>query len=158
MDMQRNVRRTFFLGTPTDEEKEHFNNMMSARNLALSIIKPGVRCSDVDIEVKSFLQSKGYGDKLLHRTGHGIGLGNHEAPWVAEGSDVVLKENMVISIEPGLYFEGVGGYGHSDTVLITKDGYELLTKFPVELSDMTITPSNTISKWKGKVIQKTLKL
>lgn len=62
----------------------------------------------------------------MHRTGHGIGLSNHETSFISLGDDEVLKENMVISIEPGIYIDGVGGYRHSDTVLVTPNGYDLL--------------------------------
>ena len=81
---------------------------------------------------------EGFGDNLLHRVGHGIGMGGHEGPWVAEGSDDVLEENMIISIEPGLYWRGQGGYRHSDTVLITSDGYRKLTDFSRDINAMTL--------------------
>ncbi len=84
--------------------------------------------------MNEFLRSEGYGseDERLHRTGHGLGLGNHEAPWIAEGSPDVLAENMVISIEPGIYLKGKGGVRHSDTILVTHDGYEVLTRIMQE--------------------------
>jgi Xaa-Pro aminopeptidase len=150
--------RTFFIGKPEKENEEHFLHMMSARNQALSILKVGVKCSDVDIKAKNYLVKKGYGEHLLHRTGHGIGMRNHEGPWIAEGNDEILRENMVISIEPGIYIEGLGGYRHSDTIRVTRDGYELLTKSPVEIRDVSILSSNIIPKVKGKIIQNTLKL
>src|SRR5262249_687085 len=74
----------------------------------------------------------------LHRTGHGIGLGNHEAPWLAEGSELRLAENMVVSIEPGIYLPGVGGVRHSDTVLVTTDGPEPLTRHSTDIESLTI--------------------
>lgn len=150
--------RTFFFGKPDKDDEERFHHMMNARNKALRILKAGVRCSDVDAAAKNYLIQNGFAGNLLHRTGHGIGISNHEEPWVAEGNDEVLKENMVISIEPGIYFEGVGGYRHSDTILITSGGYELLTKFPVELGDVTITSSSLSARLKGKMIQKALRL
>ena len=150
--------RTFFLGSSGEDDKIRFAHMMEARELALGKVKAGVRCSDLDAEVKRFLVARGYEENLLHRTGHGIGMGNHEMPWLAEGSDDTLAAKMVISIEPGLYFTECGGYRHSDTVLVTESGYELLTKFPVELSALTITSPNTMARLKGKIIQKTLKL
>ncbi len=150
--------RTFFLTSPNEEEREHFDNMMRARKLALNLIKPGMRASDIDTEVKYFLIKKGYAENMLHRVGHGIGLGNHEAPWVAEGSKDVLEENMLISVEPGLYFEGVGGYRHSDTVLITKNGCEFITQFPDDISSMTKTSFNISKIIKGIITQKILKL
>lgn len=149
--------RTFFMGEPKSDEKEHFHHMMSARKQALSILKAGVRCSDVDSEAKNYLIKNGYKEQLLHRTGHGVGVKNHEAPFIAEGSEEILQENMIITIEPGIYMDDLGGYRHSDTILITKDGYELLTRFPLDLKDVTITKSNFVSRIKGKVIQKALK-
>ena len=150
--------RTFFLGQPKKDEEELFHHMMNARNRALSKLRAGVRAADIDSEARNYLHQNGLKDHLLHRTGHGIGLGNHEAPFIAEGSEEILEENMVISIEPGIYIEGVGGYRHSDTILITKDGYELLTHAPLGLEDVTITRSNTLAKIKGKIIRKLLKL
>lgn len=150
--------RTFFIGKPRKENKDHFYHMINARNKALSILRAGVKCSDIDAEAKEYLINEGYGINLLHRTGHGIGLGNHESPWIAQGNDEILRENMVISIEPGIYIEKIGGYRHSDTILITKDGYELLTLFPTDIEEMTISNSNMLARLKGSVIRKVLKL
>ena len=86
----------------------------------------------------------------LHRCGHGFGLGNHEPPWIAEGSPHTLQKDMVISIEPGIYESGVGGYRHSDTILVTQDGYRCLTKAPCELDDLTIkrtTFGHRLNSW-----------
>lgn len=149
--------RTFFMGNPTSEEQEHFHHMMTARSKALEKVKAGIRCADIDAEAKNYLINKGYGAHLLHRTGHGVGVKNHEAPFIAQGSDEVLQENMIITIEPGIYLDGAGGYRHSDTILVTKEGYELLTTFPLELLDMTITRSSLTARLKGKVVQKALK-
>lgn len=75
-----------------------------------------------------------------------------------QGSNETLEGNMVITIEPGIYIEGVGGYRHFIANCVTKDGYEVLTTFPTDLVDMTITKSNILAKQKGKFIQKYLKL
>ena len=106
--------------------------MEEARGIAFRMIRPGVACGELDAAVNEFLRAEGYAGEecRLHRTGHGIGLGNHEAPWVAEGSADVLAENMVISVEPGIYLKGEGGFRHSDTVLVTRDGCECLTRCP----------------------------
>jgi len=150
--------RTFFLKPPSADEKEMFQHMMNAREKALSKVKAGVHAADVDAEAREYLIRNGLKDKLLHRTGHGIGLGNHEGPYVAEGSKDILKENMVISIEPGIYIEGLGGFRHSDTVLVKKDGYELLTGYPRKLEDMIINKPNRSSRIKGSIIRKSLRL
>lgn len=65
---------------------------------------------------------------------------------------------MVITVEPGIYMEGVGGYRHSDTIIVTKDGYELLTTAPLTLNEVIIKKSNTLAKIKGNIIQKSLKI
>ena len=122
--------RTFFTATPSREAKRAFRAMEEARGIAFRMIRPGVACGELDSAVNEFLRAEGYAGEecRLHRTGHGIGLGNHEAPWVAEGSTDVLAENMVISVEPGIYLKGEGGFRHSDTVLVTRDGCECLTR------------------------------
>ncbi|MFJ7951868.1 M24 family metallopeptidase [Lysinibacillus sp. NPDC096418] len=150
--------RTFFLGQPTKDDVEMFQHMQNARNQALSMVRAGVRAADIDAEARAYFDQHGLLQRLLHRTGHGVGLSNHEGPYIAEGSNEILEENMVITIEPGIYIEGIGGYRHSDTIRVTKDGYEVLTTFLNDLADMTITKSNIIAKLKGKFIQKYLKL
>ncbi|HZW82920.1 MAG TPA: Xaa-Pro peptidase family protein [Candidatus Deferrimicrobium sp.] len=150
--------RTFFLEKPTKEEVQLYHHIMNARQRSLSVLKAGVRAADVDFEARNYLVKNGMKGNLLHRTGHGVGLGNHEAPFIAEGSNEILEENMVITIEPGIYVEGVGGYRHSDTILVTKDGYDLLTTASIELSDVVIKRVNTIAKIKGNIIQRLLKI
>jgi Xaa-Pro dipeptidase len=150
--------RTFFLGQPSKDDVELFQHMQNTRNQALSKVRAGMRAADVDTEARAYLDQYGLLDRLLHRTGHGVGLRNHEGPYIAEGSNDVLEENMVITIEPGIYIEGIGGYRHSDTIRVTKDGYELLTTFPTNLADMSITKSNLVAMLKGKFVQKYLKL
>lgn len=150
--------RTFFLEGPTTEDREHFNYMINARNISLNLVKPGAKCSDIDIAAREYLIKQGYENNLLHRTGHGIGLSNHEKPFISIGDDEVLKENMIISIEPGIYIDEIGGYRHSDTVLVTKDGYELLTKFPIDMESMILTNKNVASRIKGRYVKSLLKL
>ncbi|WP_205520010.1 M24 family metallopeptidase [Virgibacillus doumboii] len=150
--------RTLFLEQPGKDDVELFHHMMEARKKALSVLKDGIRAADVDSEARDYLSKNGLLSNLLHRTGHGVGLGNHEAPFLAEGSDEILKEGMVVTIEPGIYIEGIGGYRHSDTILITRDGYELLTKAPLDLEDVTIKSSNFAAKIKGSFIRKMLKI
>ncbi|MDO5624031.1 MAG: Xaa-Pro peptidase family protein [Pseudomonadota bacterium] len=133
--------RTFFTQTPTPRERERFATLARARQIAFDMVRPGVECAAIDAAVNRFLQGAGFADfqTRLHRCGHGFGLGNHEAPWIAEGSGHVLRPNMVISIEPGLYEPGVGGYRHSDTVVVTADGYRCLTHAPADIASLTLT-------------------
>lgn len=146
--------RTVFLGEPSDRDRRLFDQMMKAREIALSMVKPGTRCADIDLATQDYFKSLGYEDAIRHRTGHGIGLGNHEAPFLSAGGDHVLEENMVISIEPALYFDDIGGFRHSDTVLVTKTGYEIMTHYPVDLDSLTVKENRCFKKAKGAIIRK----
>lgn len=148
------LERTFFTKEPNKEQKEMFELMMEARSRCYKTLRAGVSGEEVDLAAKLFFDQQGLKENFVHRTGHGIGLGNHEGPYVAEGDKTILKENMVVSIEPGIYVEGIGGYRHSDTVRVTKDGYEILTNCPDYLKSMTFTNSKPFQKIKGKIIKK----
>lgn len=148
--------RTFFLDPPGAEDRERFAEVEEARRRAFSMIRPGVLCSELDEAANGYLRASGYGDRLLHRSGHGIGLGNHEEPWLAAGDDRPLRENMVVSVEPGLYFDDRGGYRHSDTVLVTKDGYEILSDYPTDIEAMTIGRGGLGARVRSRVVQAAL--
>jgi Xaa-Pro dipeptidase len=152
--------RTFFTASPSAEARAAFAAMMEARRIALHRIRPGCPCADVDSAVNDFLRQKGYQgeERRLHRTGHGFGLGNHEAPWIAEGSPEVLAENMLISIEPGIYLPSIGGFRHSDTVLVTKEGYELLTSYPRDIDSLTIRGVKPLTRLGGWLTRRALRL
>ena len=148
--------RTVFLGKPSPRDVELYNLVMEARALAYSMVRPGVPCADIDAATQNFFQQHGYKDKIIHRTGHGIGLGNHEQPWLSVGGEDVLAENMVISIEPALYFDDIGGFRHSDTVLVTKDGYEILTSYPSDLEHLVVSGLRPLQKLKGAIMRKAI--
>jgi Xaa-Pro aminopeptidase len=146
--------RTFFVEPPTEKMRQMFSTMLEARRRAFRLVRPGVECAEIDAAANGFLREEGLGDYLLHRTGHGFGLNNHEGPWVAEGSPDVLAADMLISIEPGIYIPGLGGFRHSDTVLVAREGYELLTQTPTSLESMTITGSKPLARLKGAIVRK----
>ena len=152
------LERTFFTHPPKREQEEIFAIMMEARRRSYSVLKAGVPAEEVDYASKRFLQDEGFSENIMHRTGHGIGLGNHEGPYLAEGDKTILKENMVVSIEPGIYIEDLGGYRHSDTVRVTKEGYEILTNCVDEISDLTFTASRPLERIKGKIIRNMFKI
>jgi Xaa-Pro dipeptidase len=132
------LERTFFMGTVPEEAKKAFDVTLEARAKAFELIKPGVRAKDVGREVLSIIKDAGFGKNILHRTGQGFVITGHEPPWVALGSEHVLTKNMVISIEPGIYIEGIGGFRHSDTVLVTDNGCISLTEYPDSLDDLAL--------------------
>jgi Xaa-Pro dipeptidase len=133
------LERTYFIKSVPPAARDPFNAMMEARALAFRLVKPGIPAASVDEEVLNAIKKLGYGDYILHRTGHGFGITGHEPPWVALGSETVLKKNMVISIEPGIYIPGLGGFRHSDTVLVTENGCVSLTNWPDTLEDLTLS-------------------
>jgi Xaa-Pro aminopeptidase len=145
--------RTYFLAPPSAQMREMFTTMRQARQRAFALLRPGASCAEIDQAANGFLRDEGLGEYLLHRTGHGFGLGNHEGPWIAAGSSDVLAANMLVSVEPGIYIPGVGGFRHSDTVLITEDGYECLTRYPVELDALTIGGARPLTRLKGALVR-----
>lgn len=132
------IERTFFLGQVPDAARKPYETMMAARELALRLCRPGASMHDVDAAVNGLFRKAGYGDNLLHRTGHGIGVTGHEGPFLAEGFHQEIRQGMVFTIEPGIYIENLGGFRHSDTIVITQDGNVSLTPLPDSLEDLTL--------------------
>lgn len=119
--------RTVLVGDVIAEQFELFDIATRGQKLALELIKPGVHCAEVDCQVQEFFLREGVAEHTRHRAGHGFGMEGHERPYTSEGSVETYLPNMVISVEPGLYVEDVGGFRHCDTVLITERGTENLT-------------------------------
>jgi Xaa-Pro dipeptidase len=132
------IERTFFLGGVPEKAKAPFDVMFEARALAYELARPGANMGELDRAVRQVLIDRGYGDRILHRTGHGLGITGHEAPYLADGYDRELVSGMLISIEPGIYIPGLGGFRHSDTVLVTDGGCTSLTRAPETLKELTI--------------------
>lgn len=152
--------RTFFTVPPSAEARRAFAAMLEARRIASDSLRPGVACDEIDGRVHEFLRREGYSgpNHRLHRTGHGIGLSNHEGPWIAEGSADRLAENMVVSVEPGVYLPGLGGFRHSDTVRITHDGCEPLTQVPTDLASLTVRSWRPVARFTGGLVRRKLRL
>jgi Xaa-Pro dipeptidase len=152
--------RTYFTAKPSPAARAVFEAMLEARRLMFEMIVPGAHCGEIDTRVGDFLRVEGLGneDVRLHRAGHGIGMGNHEPPWLADGSEERLVERMVISVEPGIYIEGLGGFRHSDTVLVTGSGYELLTRLPTDLGSSVRLGWNPRGRLKGRMVRRALGL
>lgn len=123
------LERTFCIGKPSDEVKRAFSAMVESQMAVLDAIRPGVTSREMDALARRVLKKYGYDQYAIHRCGHGQGLGRHEEPFLIFDSDLVLEENMVFTVEPGIYIPGVGGFRHSDTLILTKNGYENTTDF-----------------------------
>ena len=124
------MSRTVFLGEISSQQKEVYNLVLRAQELAISSIKSGVKCADIDNIVRSFIDSTKYKGLFLHSTGHGVGLNIHEKPFISSKNDDVLEEGMVVTVEPGIYIQDKFGIRIEDMLLVTKYGCENLTHTP----------------------------
>lgn len=134
------LERTMFIGEPSVEQRRYFDHMMAVQDIAFETIKPGARASEVDAAVQAYYRREGLMETWRHHVGHGLGQRIHESPFLDVGYDDVLEPGMVLSVEPGLYVPGLGGFRHSDTVLVTETGIERLTPYPRELEALVIEP------------------
>ncbi|WP_149084007.1 MULTISPECIES: M24 family metallopeptidase [Microbacterium] len=126
--------RTYVVGTPDPTAADRIATLVRAQQAAVDAVRPGVTAAEVDAAARSVLTDSGLGEAFLHRTGHGIGVSVHEEPYIAPGNDLVLREGMAFSIEPGIYFAGEWGARIEDIVVVTADGAERLNTAPHELT------------------------
>lgn len=132
------LERTMIIGEPSAEQKKFFEHMLALQDIALNAIKPGVKCCDVDRTVRAYFDQHNLMPYWRHHSGHAIGLRYHEAPFLDVGDETVIEPGMVFTVEPGLYAPHLGGFRHSDTVVVTQDGIEMLTYYPRDLASLTI--------------------
>ena len=132
------LERTMFVGEPTAAQERAFDAMLKLQAHAIDTMSPGVPAAEVELAVVRLAHELGVSDELRHHVGHSIGLEAHEAPFLDRGDEAVLEPGMVFTVEPGVYLKDVGGFRHSDTVLITEDGRRVMTDYPRELKDLII--------------------
>ena len=132
------LERTMFMGEPSEKQVKYFNIMYKAQDAALNAFGPNVKNADVDRAARKVFKDEGVWDLVEHHTGHAIGMEGHERPFLDIGSKVVMKPGMVFTVEPGIYIHNFAGFRHSDTVLITEDGSEMLTYYPRNLESLII--------------------
>jgi Xaa-Pro dipeptidase len=132
------LERAMVIGAPTDEMRRLFDHAVAAQQVAIDALRPGVTCAEVDGAVMRYFEENDLLRYWRQHTGHAIGLRNHEAPFLDVGDHTPIEPGMVFTIEPGLYDARVGGFRHSDTVVVTADGIEILTDYPSDLESLTI--------------------
>ena len=120
--------RTVVVGEPPAGFEAVYRAVQEAQETAFRAVAPGVAAQDVDRAARRVIEDAGYGDRFIHRTGHGIGLEVHEPPYLVEGSEWVLRPGTTFSIEPGIYLEGSFGVRIEDIVVVTQDGAERLNR------------------------------
>lgn len=125
--------RTYAVGDPGAEFLSAYGRLQEAQQISVAQVRPGVTCESVDAAGRSHLAAAGLGDLFIHRTGHGIGLETHEAPYIVEGNSLPLEVGMAFSVEPGFYRAGVHGARIEDIVVVGPEGAIVLNHQPRDL-------------------------
>ncbi|WP_135535906.1 M24 family metallopeptidase [Halostella pelagica] len=124
------TRTVVFDGEPPDEFETVHATVHAALDAGVDVVEPGITAAEVDRTVRSVIEEAGYGEWFTHRTGHGVGLDVHEAPYIVAGNNRELEPGMVFSIEPGIYFNDEFGVRIEDLVRVTENGCERLNDSP----------------------------
>jgi Xaa-Pro aminopeptidase len=129
--------RTYVVGGSADPQvTDWYAVLQQAQEAATAVVRPGVTCEQVDAVARDLITAAGWGEHFIHRTGHGIGLDTHEAPYVVAGNDLPLEPGMAFSVEPGIYLAGRCGARIEDIVVCTDDGVRVLNEGPRELVEL----------------------
>lgn len=121
------MTRTVAVGQPTEEMKKVYQIVLDANLRAMEQVAEGIGCNYIDSLARDYIKEQGYGEYFGHGLGHGVGLDIHEEPRFSPKCDVTAKENMVITIEPGIYLPGKFGVRIEDLVVVKKGGFEKLS-------------------------------
>lgn len=127
------MTRTVAVGSVTDEQRYIYDTVLNAQKLALAELKPGKICADVDKAARDYIASRGYGGNFGHGLGHSVGIEIHEQPVLSPKCSEEVKSGHVLTVEPGVYVEGLGGVRIEDLTAVTEDGIKNLTRSPKEL-------------------------
>jgi len=121
------MTRTFLLPGAPERAMGLLSLVTEAQERAFEGLKPGISCKEADSIARNMIVKGGYGERFIHSLGHGIGLEVHEPPSLSQQDSEILKEGFSVTVEPGIYIKGFGGFRVEDTVLITRDGARKLT-------------------------------
>ncbi len=121
------MTRTVCVGKPTEKMEQVYNIVLDAQLKTIAAIKEGITGHDADKVARDVITAAGYGEMFGHSLGHGVGMEIHEAPTAAPSSTRALKENMIVTVEPGIYIPGEFGVRIEDFVIVKKDGCENMT-------------------------------
>jgi len=116
------ITRTVVIGEPGPEERDCYAVLLEAQQAAVAAVRPGVTAAHVDAVARRTIADAGLGDAFIHRTGHGIGIEEHEDPYLVAGNETLLAPGHAFSVEPGIYFPGRFGMRLEDIVVVGEDG------------------------------------
>lgn len=119
------MTRTLLIGKCSDRQREIYETVLAAQKAAISEIKPGVKCSDIDAVARNIIKEAGYGDNFGHSLGHSVGIEIHEKPNFAPRSEDIVEIGNVITVEPGIYIEGFGGVRIEDVIAVGENNINL---------------------------------
>jgi Xaa-Pro aminopeptidase len=129
--------RTYVVGgSPAPDVAEWYRVLQAAQAASTAAVRPGVTAEEIDAAARRVIADAGWGEHFIHRTGHGIGLDTHEAPYIVAGNDLPLVPGMAFSVEPGIYLAGRCGARIEDIVVCTDDGVRTLNHGPRELVEL----------------------
>jgi Xaa-Pro aminopeptidase len=132
------LERTMVIAPVSAEQRKFFSLMVGAQDTAFEAIKPGRPCADVDRAVRAYFEKHDLMAYWRHHVGHALGIGMHEAPFFDIGDTTEMKPGMVFSVEPGIYVNGFAGFRHSDTLVVTETGFEMITYYPRDIESLTL--------------------
>lgn len=124
------ITRTIAIGNATDEARGVYRVVYESHHAGRNAIQPGVPCQEVDRAARKVIESAGYGERFVHRTGHGIGMMGHEPPMIVEGNAAPLVVGQCFSVEPGIYLPGRFGVRIENIVAVTESGHRSLNAEP----------------------------
>jgi Xaa-Pro aminopeptidase len=127
------MTRTIAVGEPVEEIKKIYKIVLDAQLKAIDTARAGISSKSVDTAAREYITSKGYGENFGHGLGHGLGIDVHEMPGLSQRMDMELVENSVVTIEPGIYIENLGGVRIEDDVILKSNGCVVMNKSPKEL-------------------------
>ena len=130
------MTRTVFVGRASRKVRSLYAAVLEAQEAGKQAIRPGVTAGDVDKAARNTLKRARLERYFTHSLGHGLGLEVHEMPRLGKGEKTVLQEGMVLTVEPGVYFEGFGGIRIEDDVVVTAQGFSDLTTAPRKLFEL----------------------
>ncbi|MCY4521807.1 MAG: Xaa-Pro peptidase family protein [Caldilineaceae bacterium] len=132
------LERTLMIEPLTDDHRKYFDLEVQAQDVAFDAIRPGARMCDVEKAVNAFLEENGLYSLTRTHIGHAIGIEGHEGPFLDLGDQTEIQVGFCLTVEPCLFLPGFAGFRHSDTVVVTEDGIDMITYYPRDIESLTI--------------------
>lgn len=132
------LERTMFVGEPSDEQRNYFAIMKESQEIAIDAIEPDVEYGAVEERVMDYYEEQGVADYVQAHMGHNIGMEGHERPFLDVGYEGEIRVGELYTVEPGFYIPSIGGFRHSDTIVVTEEGTETLTYYERDIDALTV--------------------